>query len=447
MRVAIHGCVVWLTLALASVAYAAPGPDPRAQLELADRLIKERKHQEALAAIDEGLAGAPKDLALLYLKGAVLLDMADYPGALAAFQAFVAVSPRGARRAEAEKIVGLLLLSRTTFLEVQVANGPADIYLNFKARGVVCRAAPSCRKALLPGSYKVIAERPGFERWTGRVTVAGGEVARLPIALAELPSTLAVRVDPPGAAVTVDGAPLDPAARIAAGPHQVAVSLGGYREERRAIEAREGRPIELEVSLAPLASRPDAPLASRPGAPLASRPDAPLLLDGRPLADDPAGAALAPGTHVLVARAPGYRVRRVAAAAARAGRDLLEVGPDRSPPRAGLSPRRELALGAALVAALAAGTGVALGVRSGQLIDGALERCPVPASPCSTAAAATALNARARTSALHANVAFGIAGGAALTAAVLWITGAPSPRATVSARLGGAAGLDLAVRF
>jgi hypothetical protein len=53
--------------------------------------------------------------------------------------------------------------------------------------------------------------------------------------------------------------------------------------------------------------------------------------------------------------------------------------------------------------------------------------------------------------ALAANVAFGVAGGAAVAAAVLWLTGAPESRSprrvAVTPRLGGGAGLDVAVRF
>ena len=42
---------------------------------------------------------------------------------------------------------------------------------------------------MLPGDYKVIAERPGFERWTGRVTVENGKTAKLGVTLAELVAT------------------------------------------------------------------------------------------------------------------------------------------------------------------------------------------------------------------------------------------------------------------
>ena len=45
------------------------------------------------------------------------------------------------------------------------------------------------------------------------------------------------------------------------------------------------------------------------------------------------------------------------------------------------------------------------------------------------------------------NIAYGVAGGAAIAAAVLWLTGGPESRVAVAPHLGAVAGLDLAVRF
>lgn len=420
---------------------AAPKVNLQAQLRLAEQQFKDRQHKQALATIDAGLDAAPKHLSLLYLKGTVLLDMPDYPGALAAFQAFVAISPPDARWAEAKKIIQMLIATKTTFLEVAVANGPADIYLNLKARGVFCRAEPSCRKALPPGQYKVIAERPGFERWTDRVTVAAGQVTPVAITLIEKHSVLTVQGAPPGATFTVDGAAFRSPAPVAAGKHELVVSMAGYAEERRAIEVHEGNPLPLDVSLTPLVQI------------RAATPGAEVLLDGKPLAPAPRGTKLSPGPHTVVARARGYRERRVAIPAERPpGYEVVlelerEVRPDGS--------RRKLALGAAGLGVAAAGAGVALGLRAGRLDDDANKLCPAPSEPCADAAAANNLNVRARSSALAANVAFGVAGGAAITAAVLWLAGSgherrpasPGPRISVKPRLGAVSGLDLSVRF
>jgi hypothetical protein len=67
--------------------------------------------------------------------------------------------------------------------------------------------------------------------------------------------------------------------------------------------------------------------------------------------------------------------------------------------------------------------------------------------PCQEAPAANDRNQSARSRALDANIAFAVAGGAAIGAAVLWLTGTPESRVAVTPRLGDVAGLDLAVRY
>jgi hypothetical protein len=101
----------------------------------------------------------------------------------------------------------------------------------------------------LPGEYKVIIERSGFDRWTGRITIERNKTAKLTVTLIEKPSSLTVRVRPPGARVTIDDAPHDPltSITISAGRHQVAATLAGHRPARLETSAHEGKPIELEV--------------------------------------------------------------------------------------------------------------------------------------------------------------------------------------------------------
>jgi hypothetical protein len=118
--------------------------------------------------------------------------------------------------------------------------------------------------------------------------------------------------------------------------------------------------------------------------------------------------------------------------------------------------RRKLALAAGGVGVAALGVGVALGLSSGGLEDDSFALCPSPEMPCSGAREANELNVRARERALQANIAYGVAGGAVVVAAVLWLTGAPegrgggagrASRMTVTPRIGPVAGLDLTGRF
>jgi hypothetical protein len=157
-----------------------------------------------------------------------------------------------------------------------------------------------------------------------------------------------------------------------------------------------------------------------------------------------------PGPHVLVARAPGLAEQRIAIPAERAADYAIVVALAR--PAAVVdagpwSPRRKLALVAGGVSLVALAGGAILGTQSKQREDDAFKLCPSPTTPCAAAAQATDLNKQGQSRALQANVAYGVAAGAAITAAVLWLTGAPESRVAVTPRLGAVAGLDLHLRF
>jgi hypothetical protein len=421
--------------------------DAKAQYKAAAAQHRSGNHEQALALIEQGLAAAPKDRNLLALKARVLFEKGrklfeqrEYVGALDAYEAYLGAGATGQNRRTIEQIVKTLSPVRTTSLEITVANGPADLYVEAKALGVVCAATSACSKAWLPGEYEVIAERAGFEPWTGPVTVQGGAAAKLAITLVEKPSLLTVRVAQPGASVTVDGKPHDAPGPVPAGPHVVVVSLAGHAPQRLELEARLGEPVVRDVALIPL-----VPVELEPAG-------ATLLLGDRRLELGDGGVALPPGAHKLVARAPGYRDREIAVPAERGAGYKLAVVLERAapppPPGPGLfTGRRKLALAVGGLGVVAAGAGVLLGLGAKQLEDDAFALCPSPEAPCPDAPEANELNQRGQDRALQANIAFGVAGGAAIAAAVLWFTGAPESRVAVTPRVGAVAGLDLAVRF
>ena len=446
MHAVIRAGIVCAGVACASAALgaprgapAAPRVDTRAKYKLAAQLANNGDPERALTVIDEGLALAPNDLPLLGLKGTVLLSLYDYAAAFATYQAYLDAGATGANRREAEKIVDNLRAVQSTFLDVALAGGPSTIYLDSITHRAFCSAAPPCNKAVLPGQYKVIVERPGFERWTGPVTVANGETAKLAVALVEKPSLLTVRVAQPGARVTVDDAAYERPATVAAGTHRVAVALAGHVTARLEATAHDGKPIELDVTLAPLVAIQLSP------------PGARLTLDDKPIRASEGGIAVPPGAHILVARAQGFHDRRIDIPAARGAdyRLAVELARDEAAVQAPSrwSTRRKIAIGAGGAALVAMAGGVVLGLQAKQLDHDTLARCPSTSEPCMFGQEANELNRRARTRALEANIGFGIAGAAAIAAAVLWLTGAPEARIAVTPRLGPVAGLDLAGRF
>ncbi|HEX3763417.1 MAG TPA: PEGA domain-containing protein [Kofleriaceae bacterium] len=427
-------------------ALAGPRSPADADWQRAEQLHARGDYETALPAIDHGLAATPgKDvrLRLLGLRGAVLLKLRDYAGAIVAYEAYLAAGATGENRRVAIKIIESLRSVESTFVDVTVDHGPAVVYLDSKTEGVFCTAAPTCHRPVLPGDYKVIVERDGFERWTGRVVTRDGQTAKLTAALAERSSLLTVRVTPPGATVTVDDAAYPAPAPVTAGSHRIIATLAGHVAEHRDIAVHDGKPAEIEIALVPLVAIRVAPLRAQ------------LALDGKPIEIDHGGIAVPPGAHVLVVRAAGYHERRVDIAAARAADYELAVELDRDAPPAlpstsSLSGRRKAALAIGAAAPLAGVLGLALGLESSRLDSEAFELCPSPSTPCDSARTADQVNQRARSRALQADLAFGVAGAAAITAAILWFTGAPAPRVTVTPRAdphAGSAGLDLAVRF
>ena len=102
--------IVCLGIAWAGVALAAPrgaGPPARvsaaAQYKIAVTQYGNGNYQEALESIEQGLGVAPRDLKLLGLKGTVLLELRDYPRALATYQAYLKAGVDGANRRRNER--------------------------------------------------------------------------------------------------------------------------------------------------------------------------------------------------------------------------------------------------------------------------------------------------------------------------------------------------------
>jgi hypothetical protein len=107
------------------------------------------------------------------------------------------------------------------------------------------------------------------------------------------------------------------------------------------------------------------------------------------------------------------------------------AGPPRAEPiaRVAVEPtwtgRRKLAVGLAAGGAVALATGSVLGVLSNRKRSDAEALCPDPRDPCDSADRANELSASASNLAIGADVAFGLAAGAATAAVILWMTGAP----------------------
>jgi PEGA domain len=443
MLALIRTLIVGASVLWAGIATARPRAET--PYEAAVRLISSGDPDGALKVLTEGLPATPKDLRMLALKASVLITLRDYAGALQTYQEYVAAGAKGAGLRQALKQIERLKVALATSLEVTATNGAVTVYLDTKTKGVFCTAAPTCKKEEFPGDYKVIVERPGFERWTGRVTLEAGKTVKVTVTMVDQPSPLTVRVAQAEAIVTVDGAPYDASAKLRGGSHRVVVKLPGHKDEQFEVMALEGKPIEIDVSLTPLVPAELSPATAT------------LVLDGKPVVLVDGALPVPSGSRVLVARAAGFKDLRIEIPAQLPAGYKLPVTLEAlaaklrtAPPRGLWTLRRKIAAASAGVAVAAFTGGVFLGLSSSRLEDDALTLCPIPTN-CPTPKDATDLNQRAQTRAFQANVAYGLAGVAAVGAAVLWFTGAPresqARRVTVTPRLGTVAGLDLNVTF
>src|SRR5262245_52112083 len=96
--------IVCVCVAYAGLTAAAPGDSAQTLYKAAAAEYGNGNDQKALELIDEGLAIAPRDLELLHLKGTVLLELRDYLGALAVFEAYLKAGATGANQRDAKKI-------------------------------------------------------------------------------------------------------------------------------------------------------------------------------------------------------------------------------------------------------------------------------------------------------------------------------------------------------
>jgi hypothetical protein len=306
---------------------------------------------------------------------------------------------------------------------------------------VFCAAAPSCHQAVMPGGYKVIADRPGFERWVGRVTVEPGTTQKLAVALVEKLSELTVRASPDGARIRVGDKDYDAPMMIAAGSHPVTVTLAGHAPTRVDAIAHEGKPVVLEVTLAPL-----VPVRVEP-------PTTTLQLDGgRVLAVQDGGVVLPPGKQVVVGRAQGFRDRRVEVPAERPDGYRVEVvlerivpPPPPPPAPSWLTTRRKIAIGVAGFGVVSAVLGGFAWDDKSRYEENARDLCRLSPESCPGRVDKLEDGAALRKDLAYAGWIVGA--GAVIGAAALWVTGAPESPVAVSARVGPVTGLDLAVRF
>lgn len=206
-------------------------------------------------------------------------------------------------------------------------------------------------------------------------------------------------------------------------------------------------------------------------------PDLVVTRDGAPV--DPAEWNRAipadGGSHVIAGKAPGHeswsttvtlqpetdkqavevpRFKALPEIVNKPPRDeasaVVQVRPEVPEPSPFTRPRK-VGIAVAAGGVVLGGVAIGLGLSASSLHDGAVATCPPSACSVKNAADANATDDRARSRARYANLGYGLAGAAVVTAGVLWLVGKPeSPRTdqvVIAPQLGEARGLAVAGRF
>ncbi len=144
-------------------------------------------------------------------------------------------------------------LSTTGTLTVTVVQEGAEVYIDEQLTGT----SPIAPQTLTPGSHTVRIRLPGYSEYSDVITIERGAVMEVPVELFALAEALSITTTPAGAHVFVDGnfageTPLD--VDLADGHHSVRITLHGYEEVVRELDAESGRRDRLDVPMTELSA-------------------------------------------------------------------------------------------------------------------------------------------------------------------------------------------------
>jgi hypothetical protein len=211
------------------------------------------RYSDALAAYEQAAALAPDDVGLDYSIARAHQMLGDYPAALTALERFEARAP-----AEAKARVGKLdelfaqIRPRVATLQLRCAVTGARVIVRNRVLG----ATPLPATRLESGAATVQIELEGFFTETRDVVLPGGGSLTLDVDLHPRSTSglIAIRTDPMGADVFVDGRPSGtstPRIELAlpAGPHEVLAHREGYDDARVPIFLAPGSSRDLAIPM------------------------------------------------------------------------------------------------------------------------------------------------------------------------------------------------------
>lgn len=263
-----------LLLLLASPAEAADGPEAKARalFEVGGRAYDNGEFDVALQAFEQAHAIYPKDSLLFSMAQAhrrlfaETKDARSRDEALRLFREYLAKVKTGARRVEANKLVGELEATTTTAAATPTeSKKKTRLFVASSTPGIAVSvdggaATPANRTIeVAPGKHSVTLSAAGFVEQKLEIDVAADEVLPISRDLVEKPAKVEIETNG-GASLSVDGrfvgdAPLRAPLELPAGEHFVAVELDGHQTRSKLIKTQRGKQEALDLSLTPTTQR------------------------------------------------------------------------------------------------------------------------------------------------------------------------------------------------
>lgn len=150
--------------------------------------------------------------------------------------------------AQVEIVAVLRRIEPALEVTVDIETARVSVDGNLVGSGAVVRLDPA-----RPGSHQVSVEAPGYGQWVGVVTLRPGEVTPVRVSLRGTQGAIAVKTEPAGALVLLDGreagtAPVrvDP---VPPGSHGLRIRLDGHADVLQTVVVDPGRVVQVEAAL------------------------------------------------------------------------------------------------------------------------------------------------------------------------------------------------------
>lgn len=305
-----------LLLAGAVLALGAPPPasaqdDDAAKKQAAAlfrqgrEFFEQARYPEALAAFEQANAIKPHPL-MLYNIGQVYEAMGDLPRALDYYEQFLATG-QGDGVEVRDRIARIKQTMAASWTTLDLTSEPAGANVWVGEKKGRPRGVTPLKLQLPAGTATIVLEKTGYRSVRRPVKLEAGRAATLAIVLPPMMPMASFRSTPPGASVSIDGAPagVTPFVRaLAPGRHTAVITLEGREPVTREIvvgpEHTADRPLVVDVAFE--AAGPSGLLEVA-----VDREGAEIVVDGKVVGTAPLSEPLrlTPGAHRLEVRADG----------------------------------------------------------------------------------------------------------------------------------------------